>query len=216
MIGNWPAIIGVSGTFVSTPGPTNVYTSGLQGISGTVAVSNQPGLNVYTSGLQGISGSVSAAITNWPAVIGVSGSLSAGASLGTNIYTSGPQAVSGSVSVSGAVSLSIPSFTGSLGVSSLTAKATSGQLLSVSATNRSTNAVWIQLFNATSVIGIPVAQFPVGAMVNGFAGLTAIGTDVWTSAGVTFSTGITVGISSTSITYTADTATNHDITVVYK
>jgi hypothetical protein len=120
-ITNWPAVIGVSGTFVSTPGPTNVYTSGLQGISGSVALTNWPavigisgtvsttpftgGLNVYTSGAQLVSGAVNinnlpvnqpTTITNWPAIIGVSGTLT---SISGPSYTSGPQAVTGSVNV---------------------------------------------------------------------------------------------------------------------
>jgi hypothetical protein len=120
-ITNWPAVIGVSGTFVSTPGPTNVYTSGLQGISGSVALTNWPavigisgtvsttpftgGLNVYTSGAQLVSGAVNinnlpvnqpTTITNWPAMIGVSGTLT---SISGPSYTSGPQAVTGSVNV---------------------------------------------------------------------------------------------------------------------
>ena len=48
---NWPAVIGVSGTFTSTPGPTNVYTSGLQGVSGSVSVSNLPAVQQVTGSI---------------------------------------------------------------------------------------------------------------------------------------------------------------------
>jgi hypothetical protein len=77
VIQNWPAVIGVSGTFTSTPGPTNVYTSGLQGISGTV----------------------SAVIQNWPLTLGVSGTVALSNNPPTNVYTSGLQGVSGTVFV---------------------------------------------------------------------------------------------------------------------
>ncbi len=51
VIQNWPAVIGVSGTFTSTPGPTNVYTSGLQGVSGSVSVSNLPAVQQVTGSI---------------------------------------------------------------------------------------------------------------------------------------------------------------------
>jgi hypothetical protein len=109
VIQNWPALIGVSGTLTSTPGPTNVYTSGLQGISGTVSavIQNWPltigisgSTNVYTSGLQGVSGTVTAnaVIQNWPLTMNVSGTVTA-INGPTNVYTSGPQGVTGSLNV---------------------------------------------------------------------------------------------------------------------
>jgi hypothetical protein len=79
-IGNWPAIFGVSSS-----SPSGFWFAGTSGVSGTV--------QVYTSGPQAVSGSV--ALTNWPAVIGVSSSSPSG------FWSTGPMAVSGTVSVTG-------------------------------------------------------------------------------------------------------------------
>ena len=101
---------GISGTVSVVPYPQNVYTSGLQGVSGSVSITGPVTTlpvptNVYTSGLQGISGSVgvagnvAAVIQNWPAIIGVSGTVSTTAPGGQSVYTQGAQAVSGGVNI---------------------------------------------------------------------------------------------------------------------
>jgi hypothetical protein len=73
-----------------------LVTSGLQGISGSVAITGQPGLNVFTSGLQGVSGTVSTLPTGGTSVY-TSGQQSVSGSV--NVYTSGLQGISGSISI---------------------------------------------------------------------------------------------------------------------
>ena len=110
VVQNWPALIGVSGTVSTTTGPTNVYTSGLQGVSGAVNLLNWP-LTIGVSAsislpvviqnqplVTNVSGTVTAnaVIQNWPLTMNVSGTVG---NFGTNVYTSGPQAVSGGVNL---------------------------------------------------------------------------------------------------------------------
>lgn len=75
-------------------GSANVYTSGPQAVSGSVAVSSLPPGQVYTSGPQGVTGSVN---TYTSGLQGISGSVSVSSLPPGQVYTSGPQGVTGSV-----------------------------------------------------------------------------------------------------------------------
>ncbi|HYM97648.1 MAG TPA: hypothetical protein VET26_10115 [Candidatus Sulfotelmatobacter sp.] len=98
-----------------------------------------------------------------------------------------------------------------------TAKAASGQLFGLFATNRNAAVRYLMVFDqpgAPNTGSAPVFEFPVSAITSTTAvGTLALGSNFF-APGWTFSNGITWGFSSTSGTYTAATAADHDLLLV--
>src|SRR5579871_6447190 len=86
---------------MSVSGTVQVYTSGLQGVSGSVSVSNFPAnQEVWTVGPVGVSGTVSVAqpIQVWSeGAVGVTGSVTVSPASPSGFWSSGPMAVSGAI-----------------------------------------------------------------------------------------------------------------------
>lgn len=92
-------------------------------------------------------------------------------------------------------------------------KATSGNVFSFAAQNLNAAARYMQFFNTAttpSAGAVPALAFPINP------GLTTILNTFFSSAGINFTTGIAMGISTTSGTYTAATAAEHLTIITYK
>ncbi len=86
-----------------------------------------------------------------------------------------------------------------------------GTLFSIACTNLSANARYIQLFNTTSAPSAGATPFRSYPLYSS-GGFTVIDAQLWgaiqSSIGLSFSTGISWGFSTTALTYTAGTATD--------
>lgn len=95
-------------------------------------------------------------------------------------------------------------------------KATAGLLMAVTVANFNTAVRYLQIYNSTgSTSGTPVAVFPIPAGSATAPAIQTFGDTFFTRDGVYLSTGITWAISTTQATYTAATASDHNIDVVY-
>ena len=97
----------------------------------------------------------------------------------------------------------------------LNIKATPGNVFSFYVTNTNAAVRYFQLHNtATTPAGgaVPLRTYTIPALT----GVLIIGTDVLTTAGVNFSTGIAYATSTTAGTYTAATAGDHYVEVNFK
>ncbi|BAY64995.1 hypothetical protein NIES22_50960 [Calothrix brevissima NIES-22] len=91
-------------------------------------------------------------------------------------------------------------------------KNTAGTVYNISCTNVNASTRYFQLFDSTSApSGTPIRSYP----VYGNGGFLVIGQDFLGGAGISFNTGITWGFSTTSLTYTAGSATDVITTVRY-
>lgn len=88
------------------------------------------------------------------------------------------------------------------------AKASAGNLKSLKAANRNAAARYIQIFN--SAAGPTGGATPLDQTLVPAGATVVLGTDFFTDAGVALGTGIAWGFSTTSGTYTAATAADHD------
>ena len=193
---------------VGVTGSVNVYTSGLQGVSGTVGVNNFPGT-------QNVSGTVTAIIGNWPATMGVSSSAT------LHVWDGGTQMVSGTIGVNNfpltqnvsgtivmvptATAANACTFTGTLNVNQVAnIKSSAGVLYQVWVNNRSSGSIYLQLFNTTTVpalAAVPLASFTIqsGSLTGGPS--TAPPVVSFGAIGIGFTTGIAIGLSSAPGTY---------------
>lgn len=89
-------------------------------------------------------------------------------------------------------------------------KASTGNVFSISIINTNAAARYFQLFNSTSSTATVVYCWTIPA-----GGALIVGNDFFTNAGINFSTGITWGVSTTFLTYTAATAAEHVTAVNY-
>ena len=181
---------------VGVSGSVNVYTSGLQGVSGTVGVNNFPAT-------QNVSGTVTSIIGNWPATLGVSASFPlqtwaaapTGVTGSANVYTSGPQAVSGTVQIWSNGPLPISGVGGQIGVSNFPAtQNVSGSI---------TVGTWGTNVTASiqgSALGIPIqiwsaGQIGVSGSLSTTPGITQTAQNVSSSSGVRVWNDSAVGVS---------------------
>lgn len=106
----------------------------------------------------------------------------------------------------------------SLATVSGTAKASSGQLFGFVAVNRNAAVRYLQFFDSPSAPNtnaVPVFQFPVPAITGTTdVGKLALGTEFF-NPGWSFSNGTTWGFSTTSGSYVAATAADHDFLIIY-
>jgi hypothetical protein len=113
---------------------------------------------------------------------------------------------------------SSPSMEQIFGTVSGVIKGSAGSLMSFYGANYSNLSVnYLQFFNSTSAPGvgaIPFMEFEVG--VSGNLKSYMLDRDFFSDAGVSFSTGIAYGWSSTSGSYTAITITTNTLTVTYE
>jgi hypothetical protein len=89
-------------------------------------------------------------------------------------------------------------------------KASTGNVFSISIINTNVATRYFQLFNSTSSTATVVYCWTIPA-----GGALIVGNDFFTNAGINFSTGITWGVSTTFLTYTAATAAEHVTAVNY-
>lgn len=84
-------------------------------------------------------------------------------------------------------------------------KASGARLLSIHAANRNAASRYLQVFNSTGSTSTVYYQWliPAGSQIE-------LGTDFFTEIGWSFPTGLTVGISTSSGSYSAATAADHD------
>lgn len=97
----------------------------------------------------------------------------------------------------------------SIGAVSGLIKATGGSLKSFKASNRNAAVRFLQLFDQSTAPdngATPVDQFVVPATT----GMIVIGQELFTTLGISFVQGISWGFSTTSATFTAGTAADHD------
>lgn len=92
-----------------------------------------------------------------------------------------------------------------------TAKAAAGTLLALKVTNRNAAARYLLLFNSTGSTAAIYDAF----LIPG-ASMVIIGQDLLTQNGIFLSTGITWGMSTGNGSYVAATASETDVTVVFK
>lgn len=101
----------------------------------------------------------------------------------------------------------------------LSAKATAGNLMSIYASNENAAVRYLQLHNKASAptsSDVPVVSLPIAAGTANNPGTIKLGRDIFGEGGKYFSTGISIGISTTKATFTAATATEHDYYGQYK
>ena len=111
-----------------------------------------------------------------------------------------------------AVSTYSTSFTSGVGALPANIKASAGNVFSIYALNSNTAQRYLQLFNSTAVpSGTPLVSFLIPAL-----GSITIDSGFFTSSGINFSTGITLGISLAQATYTAATAGDHNYAICWK
>ncbi|CAB4196594.1 hypothetical protein UFOVP1290_114 [uncultured Caudovirales phage] len=91
-------------------------------------------------------------------------------------------------------------------------KGSAGMVVGLTCYNTTASTRFLQLHNlvAAPAAGAPALSFlvPAGAQI-------VLGTDIFTSAGISFATGIVYGVSSTSDSYTAGSATDCSIQIFY-
>lgn len=91
-------------------------------------------------------------------------------------------------------------------------KGSAGMVVGLTCYNTTASTRFLQLHNlvAAPASGAPALSFlvPAGAQI-------VLGTDIFTSAGISFATGIVYGVSSTSDSYTAGSATDCSIQIFY-
>ena len=115
--------------------------------------------------------------------------------------------------MSGAGTLATSQFWGST-VSALV-KATEGRVFAAVAFSANASARYLMLFNGplAPVAGqLPFVQVLIGAAANS---QQALGPEVFGTDGLRFPLGIAWGVSTTRGSYTAATAADHDLTLVY-
>jgi hypothetical protein len=121
----------------------------------------------------------------------------------------------GALNVNATIGGGTPSLvSANIGASSGFAKASAGTLFSISCNNRNAANRWIQVFNSASGPTGGATPFMAPWLVPA-GGLTIVGSDHFTAGGISFSTGIAWGVSTTSATFTAGTASDHDCNVIY-
>lgn len=101
----------------------------------------------------------------------------------------------------------VPEIFSALGVNVLDVSNIPDVLKSLHCTNRNGSTRWLQVFDTTGGATTPLLyQWPVPG-----GGQILLGTDFFTNVGWKFLNGITVGVSTTSGSYVAATAGDHDI-----
>ena len=96
------------------------------------------------------------------------------------------------------------------------AKSGAGLLQSFTVSNVGATLVWFQIYNSTgTTTGSPLLSFPVPAGSATVPGILSISSPFFSSNGLYFSTGITWAISTVQSTYTAGTAANYNINLIY-
>lgn len=97
-----------------------------------------------------------------------------------------------------------------------TPKAAAGSLLAITASNRNAAVRYLQVFNSTSSTATVLFQWPIPAITGTTAvGTVAVDSKFFSDNGWPFSIGITWGVSTTSGSYVAATAGEHDVAGTY-
>lgn len=112
-----------------------------------------------------------------------------------------------------------PSFSSNLASAGAAVKASAGNLRSLCATNRNASLRWLQVFNQTTApasSNVPIFQVPLPPGGSTTPTSVIIGEDFFSNQGINLSTGISVGVSTASGSYTAATSADHDIFATYK
>ncbi len=110
-------------------------------------------------------------------------------------------------------SLYAPSYQSFLGQGTNTIKGSPGNLFALRAVNRNAQLRYLQLFNQAS--GGPSGSPVDSILIPPGGGEVILGDDFFTASGVHFGTGLTFGFSTTSGSYTAATATDHDASFIF-
>src|ERR1700760_524356 len=84
-------------------------------------------------------------------------------------------------------------------------------LLSLQAVNRNAAARYVQVFKGATATGTPLVSFFIPA-----AGSVLIGDTIFTLGGLDVSSTFTVAFSTANTPYTAATATDHDLVLMYR
>ncbi|BAY23703.1 hypothetical protein NIES2100_34950 [Calothrix sp. NIES-2100] len=182
-----------------------------QPISGTVAFSNTSIQVSNFPSTQPISGTVafsntSIQVSNFPSTQAISAST---LPLPTNAASqSDVQAIRDRLMPSSGISVY-----SAIGTSAgANIKNSAGTLYNITCTNLNGSIRYLQLFDSTSApSGTPIRSYP----VYGSGGFLVLGQDLLGGAGVSFTTGITFGFSTTALTYTAGSASDAIINVRY-
>lgn len=98
-------------------------------------------------------------------------------------------------------------------------KATPGNWKSFQASSRALTLVYFQLHDkatAPTAGNVPIFEFPINGAIAGTVTSRVVGADFFSQNGCFFVTGLSYGYSTTSGTYTAATAANHDTSYTYK
>lgn len=90
-------------------------------------------------------------------------------------------------------------------------KSSAGKVYGLSCLNLAADVRYLQLFNAATPTGTPIESFAVYPD----SGQVILGQDYFTDSGLSFSTGISFGFSTTAATYTAGTASDCVVVVKY-
>lgn len=100
-----------------------------------------------------------------------------------------------------------------------TAKAAPGVVKSIYVSNMNAAVRYFQLHNkATDPVNtdVPLFSFPVPAGTATNPGTLILGQDFFTAIGTDFTTGVAWAVSSTNATLTLATASDHNVTVIFK
>jgi hypothetical protein len=137
------------------------------------------------------------------------------------LTVAGVDPVTKGLKVAGTITAGPPapaSFSANLAAVSGNAKATPGNLCSLSAANLNAALRYIQVFNKTVapvLNDVPVFEWPLAPAAGTTPSVVVLGADLFTAGGMAFSTGISWGVSTTKGTYTAATAADHDVLIGY-
>ena len=116
----------------------------------------------------------------------------------------------------GLAALAAPQFWPATVTGSAKGGAPNARVFSATGTNRNGSMRYLMLFNRATVLAggeVPLVAWPIPPASGGIPGVDAFG-DIFTVDGILFPLGLVWGMSTTSGSYTAATAADHDVTIV--